>query len=87
MGQRGGSGARARRAAARAPARREERRSLPALLAALDDADAAVRYDAVLALDALDDPAALPSLIRVARTDPAQDVREAALRVIPRMAW
>lgn len=77
----------ARRRAARALAVLGDRRAVPALIRALGDADPGVRYEAVLALDALDDPAALPSLIRVGRTDPAQDVREAACRVIPRMAW
>lgn len=76
-----------RRRAIRALAALGDRRAVPALLEALQDADPALRYDAVLALDVLDDPAALPSLIRVGRTDPVQDVREAALRVIPRIAW
>ncbi len=77
----------ARRRAARALAALGDRRAVPALIAALADADPAVRYEAVVALDTLDDPAALPSLIRVGRSDVAQDVREAALRAIPRMAW
>ena len=81
------SDAHARRRAARGLAALGDRRAVPALIAALDDADPAVRYEAVVALDVLDDPAALPSLIRVGRTDPAQDVRDAALRIIPRMAW
>jgi HEAT repeat protein len=76
-----------RRRAARALGAQGDRRAVPALIAALEDADPGVRYEAVLALDVLNDPAALPSLIRVGRSDPAVDVREAALRVIPGMAW
>jgi len=81
------SDAQVRRRAARALAALGDRRAVLPLIATLADGDPAVRYEAVVALDTLDDPAALPSLIRVGCTDVALEVREAALRTIPRMAW
>jgi HEAT repeat protein len=55
---------------------------LTACLAALNDPEEEVREEAVLALETLEDPSAIPALERVAREDPSEDVRDAAVEAL-----
>lgn len=61
--------------------------AVPALLDALEDRDADVRYWAAVALGNLASPSANFALIRLARRDPVAEVREAAREAIPKTAW
>ena len=55
---------------------------LTVCLAALNDPEEEVREEAVLALETLEDPSAIPALERVAREDPSEDVRDAAVEAL-----
>ncbi len=55
---------------------------LAACFQALGDQEDEVRLEAVLALESLEDPAALPVLRRVAEEDASEVVREAATEAV-----
>ena len=55
---------------------------LSACFQALGDPEAEVRLEAVLALESLEDPAALPVLRRVVEEDTSESVREAATEAV-----
>lgn len=69
-------------AAARALGRCGDPKQAPTLAAALRDADAAVRWDAAVALDQVIGPAAVEPLRRAAASDTSVNVRVAALRAL-----
>lgn len=73
--------------AARALSRLGTEAEVPALLEALDDPEADVRYWAAVALGNAASPAAVLALIRLARREPVAEVREAAREAIPKTAW
>ena len=55
---------------------------LTTCLEALKDPEEEVREEAVLALETLEDPSAIPALETVARDDPSEDVRDAAVEAL-----
>jgi len=59
---------------------------LPDLAALLKDPDAEIRRAAVLSIGALGGKEALPTLVRLAKEDPAPAVRAAALQAIEKLS-
>ena len=73
-----------RAAAARALGKAGDARYVPEVAAALEDASAAVRWDAAVALDNIVGPAAVEPLRKHAMDDPSVDVRSSCARALGR---